>query len=315
MNVFLYNAEHNPIIYTEEAKKAFRDGHDLRIYDANEALADQLKGVDAVVDVGGWGTDEMIEAARDARLWQILGQGLDHTDVELIKSKGIMVCNCPASTTSVGLAECAIMYMLMLVRKFHEGTVGLKEGRIFQPMGQSLDGLTLGLIGFGASAQELAKRARPFGMRIEAIEVRDVDSEIKPDFLGGPDDLDEMIRRSDFLSLHLPLMDKTQQIIDARRIALMKPSAFLINVARGDLVDEQALHEAVLGGKIAGTGLDVYSEEPPDVSGPFFDLPNVVLTPHFSGCTDHVVQKRIEFALDNVNLLAQGLEPLCRVDK
>ena len=152
-------------------------------------------------------------------------------------------------------------------------------------------------------------------MRIEVIEVRDVDSEIEPDFLGGPDDLDEMIRRSDFLSLHLPLTDKTQQIIDARRIALMKPSAFLINVARGDLVDEQALHEAVLGGKISGAGLDVYSEEPPDVSGPFFDLPNVVLTPHFSGCTDHVVQKRVGFALDNVNLLAQGLEPLCRVDK
>ncbi len=314
MNVFLYDAEHNLEGYTDQVVRAFTGQHDLRVYDEGSSFTDQLKNVDVVVDVGGWGPREMIEAAVDAKMWQILGQGLDHTDVALIKSMGIMVCNCPGQISAVPLAECAMMHILMLARKFHESTARLKKGRMHEPVGQSLAGLTLALIGFGATAQELTKRAKSFGMRIEAIDIRKVDSGIKPDFMGSTDDLDEVIGRCDFLSLHLHLTDQTRQIIDARRLALMKSTAFLINVARGGLVDEQALHSSVLQGQIAGVGLDVYPQEPPDISLGFFNQPNVTLTPHIGGSTDYVVRERAEVALENTNRLAQGLEPLYRVD-
>ena len=152
-------------------------------------------------------------------------------------------------------------------------------------------------------------------MGIEAIDIRKVESDIELDFMGGPDDMDEVIRRCDFLSLHLHLTDKTRQIIDGRRLALMKSTSFLINVARGGLVDEEALQRSVLEGKIAGAGLDVYSQEPPDISPCFFRQPNVVLTPHVAASTDYVVRKRVEVALENTNRVAQGLEPLYRVDK
>ena len=158
-------------------------------------------------------------------------------------------------------------------------------------------------------------RAKSFGMRIEAIDIRPVKSKVQPHFLGGPDDLDGLIQRSDFLSLHLPLTDKTRAILDARRIALMKPTAYLINVARGALVDESALHKAVLEGKIAGAGLDVYSHEPPDLSSDFYRLPNVVLTPHIAGTTDDVVRRRAAIALENTNRIAKGLDPKYRVDQ
>ena len=315
MNVFLYDAEENREGYTDEVVRAFRGQGDLRIYDEDSPLTGQLKGVDVVVDVGGFGTSEMIEAAVDAKLWQILGQGLDHTDVALIKSKGIMVCNCPGQISAVSVAECAMMHILMLARRFHESAASLKKGRMSEPLGQSLAGLTLGLIGFGASAQELARRAKSFGMRIEAIDIKKVESGVEPDFMGGPDDMDEVIRRCDFLSLHLHLTDQTRQIIDSRRLGLMKNSSSLINVARGGLVDEQALHRAVVEGKIGGAGLDVYGQEPPDISSCFYRLPNVVLSPHVAGSTDYVVRKRVEVSLENANRIGQGLEPMYRVDK
>ncbi|NQU11518.1 glycerate dehydrogenase, partial [bacterium] len=116
-------------------------------------------------------------------------------------------------------------------------------------------------------------------------------------------------------SLHLHLTPETRHIIDARRIGLMKPSACLINVARGALVDEAALHEALLQGRLGGAGLDVFAKEPPDPTLPVYRLPNVVVTPHVSGGTDGTARKRAAAAAENVDRIARGLEPLYRVDR
>lgn len=292
---------------------AFKDKHDLSLFDLKGPIASQFKDADMVVDGGGWGTHEMIDAAAKAKLWQILGTGLDHTDVAYIKSKGMIVANCPGTGSSVGLAECAMMFILMLTRRWHTCAENTRNGIFWQPFGQSLLGKTLALIGFGASGQELARRAKPFGMRIEAIDIVKIDpkvlDEIKPDFIGTPKDLDAVIGRCDFLSLHLHLNDSTRHIINAQRIAMMKRTACIINVARGALVKEAAMFAALREGRLGGAGLDVFAKEPPDLNEPALALPNVVLTPHVSGSTNETARKRAAVALENANRLAAG-QPL-----
>ena len=307
-------------IWQEEVVKAVSPGHDLAIYDKDRPLANQFAGVEAVLDMGGSvGTREMYDAATDARLWQIIGTGLDHIDVAYMKTRDFAVAHCPGQFSSVALAECAMMYILMLTRRFHEAQADFRAGVMYKPMGIKLEGKVLGIIGFGSSGQELARRARPFGMRIRAVDVRPIEpailEELQPEFIGSPSDIDDITRESDFLSLHLHLTPETRHIIDARRIALMKPSACIINIARGALVDEAAMHEALLSGRIGGAGLDVFAQEPADPTLPVYGLPNVVVTPHIAGGTDGTARKRAEAAAENVDRIAQGLEPLYRVDE
>ncbi len=311
--VLFYARKEEPPQWRQGIETVFEDKHDLRFFDLKGPVASQFKDADMVIDCGGWGTHEMIDAARDAKLWQILGTGLDHTDVAYIKSKGMMVANCPGTGSSVGLAECAMMFILMLTRHWHTSSGNLRNGILWKPFGESLLGKTLAIIGFGASGQELARRARPFGMRIEAIDIVKIDSkildDIKPDFVGTPGDLDEVIGRCDFLSLHLHLNSETRHIINAQRIAIMKRTACIINVARGGLVDETAMYAALKEGRLGGAGLDVYSKEPPDMTEPALALPNVVLTPHISGSTNETARRRAAVALGNADRLAAG-QPL-----
>ena len=146
-------------------------------------------------------------------------------------------------------------------------------------------------------------------MKIHAVDVRtpssDVLTEIEPEFMGGPDSLDRLMGESDFLSLHLPLTKRTEHIIDARRIGLMKPTAVLINVARGKLVDEESLHQALLTGKLGGAGIDVYTTEPPDPDLPVYQLPNVVTTSHIAGSTEETSGRRGQMAADNLKRYAE----------
>jgi D-3-phosphoglycerate dehydrogenase len=294
--------------------------HDVTIYDHTKPIPEQFKGQEAVVDPGGSvGTRAMYDAATDTRFWQVVGTGLDHVDIATMKTKGFMISYSPGIFSSVALAECAMMYILMLSRFYHEARENFDAGILYQPLGHTLDGAVLGIIGFGASGQDLARRAKPFGMRIQAIDVRpiepDILDELQPEFLGGPDDMDRVVAESDYLSLHLHVNDETRHIIDARRIGLMKPTACLINVARGALADEDALYEALLDGRIGGAGLDAFAAEPPDPSLPVYKLPNVVVTPHTSGCTDGTARARAVAVAENLDRIAQGLDPYYRVDQ
>ena len=300
----------------EDVVAAIGDRHDLHILDYDQPIAPQFDGVDVVIDHGGSaGTREMANAAAGiVRLWQILGTGFDHFDLEYWQSKNLPVANCPGIFSAVALAECAIMFMLMLARQYPITQTNLKQGELYRPSGIELDGLNLGIVGFGASGRELARRAAPFGLKMSAIDIRDVGadevSEFGLEFVGKPKDLDSVITTSDFLSLHLHLNKETRHIIDARRLRLMKPTAFLINVARGALVDEAALIEVLAEGKIAGAGLDVFGQEPPNLDSVIFNLPNVIATPHISGTTDGTSRKRAGAAAENVDRIAAGLEPL-----
>jgi phosphoglycerate dehydrogenase-like enzyme len=294
-------------------------GHDISVFDHSQPLAPQLADADVVIDLGGSvGTHAMLDAARSVRLWQILGTGLDHFDMDYWRSKKVPVANCPGPFSAVALAECCMMFILMLARQYPVARANLQEGRYYEPLGRELEGLTLGIVGFGASGRELARRALPFGLKTSAIDIRDIGPEEIAEFdlqlAGKPADLDRMIAEVDILSIHLHLNKETRHIIDRRRLGLLKPPAYLINVARGALVDEAALTEALLAGRLGGAGLDVYSQEPPDPAAPIFHLPNVITTPHISGVTNGTSRRRARCAADNVDRIAAGLEPLYRVD-
>ncbi len=211
------------------------------------------------------------------------------------------------------------MFMLLLARRWHALQENLQKGILYRPLGEELRERRLGLVGFGASGRELARRARVFGMRISAIDIRDISPEEQQalglDFAGKPADLDRVVRESDYLSLHLHLNAETYHVIDDRRLRLMKPTARLINVARGALVDEKALYAALKEGRLGGAGLDVFGEEPVNPDLPLLKLPNVVATPHVSGVTDGTCHRRVAMVAENCDRVAAGLEPLYRIDQ
>jgi phosphoglycerate dehydrogenase-like enzyme len=293
--------------------------HDLAVYDPQQPLDPQFEGVEVVIDHGGAvGTRAMMDAAKQAHLWQVTTTGFEHVDVAYLKERGIPVAHSPGFFSSAALAETAMMFILMLSRRYRLAAEHFRQGLLYEPVGEELAGKVLGIVGFGASGRELARRARGFGMRIMGIDVRPIEpavlEELKPEFLGSPADLDQVAAQADFLSLHLHVNDQTRQLIDARRLGLMKPTACLINVARGALVDEEALCKALLEGRLGGAGLDVFAREPIDPQAPVFQLPNVVATPHVAGVTRQVSRRRAEGAAENVDRVAQGLGPLHRID-
>ena len=288
--------------------------HDLSIFDRTKAPEPQFENIEAVVDMGGNIEKELAPIAANAGVKYIHAStnGLDHVEVSAILNSGMTLTHAPGELSSVSLAEGAMMFILMLAHRYGDARENFAQGKIFFPMGIEVQGRKLAIVGFGNSGQQLAKRAKAFGMEIMGIDVRSIEQEvldeIQPDFLGGPDDLDRVISECDFLSVHLHLTDETRHIIDARRIGLMKPTAFVVNVARGGLIDEDALYRALLDKRIGGAGLDAFAKEPPEFELPVYQLPNVFVQPHTVSGTDGTSRKRGVFALENLNRYARGEE-------
>lgn len=301
--------------WLSDIQKAVGSRHTLKIYQQDEPLAPQFVGTDVVIDFSaGAVTREMADAASSVKLWQLLGTGYDYFDLEYWQMMKIPVANCPGVFSAVPLAESAIMFMLMLAHRWHGTQESLSEGIFYQPLGSELDSKLLGLVGLGATGCELARKARAFSLRVRAIDIRHVSPEeqreLGLEFVGKPDDLDDLIPQCDFLSLHVYLNSATRHMIDARRLGLMKPTAFLINVARGALVDEQALYKAISEERLAGAGLDVFGTEPMDPAHPLLKLKNVVATPHTASVTVGTSQRRAACVAENIERIADGLPPL-----
>jgi phosphoglycerate dehydrogenase-like enzyme len=304
--------------WREDLIRALNPGHHLTIWDRQSPLASQLDGIDVVIDASGApATREMADLATSVKLWQLQSVGYDNFDVEYWRKKGIRVANVPGQLSATAVAECALMLMFMLSRSWSQAQANLQEQRLYLPMGHELEHRQLALIGFGASGRELARRAKAFEMRISAIDVLPVSSEDQKqfglEFAGGPERLDAVLGESDYISLHLPLSPQTRHMIEARRLGLMRSSAFLINVARGGLVDQQALYDALVKGRLAGAGLDVFETEPVDPHHPLLQLPNVIATPHIAGNTLEISQRRARFAAENIERIAAGQSPLNRI--
>lgn len=210
------------------------------------------------------------------------------------------------------------MLAMMVMRSYPELAAAVDAGTLDAPTGRQLAGRTLLIIGLGSSGRELARRAGAFGMKVIVIGRRGPDAELVRRYglswMGGLDLLDRAIAEADVVSLHIPLTAENRNILDARRLGLMKAGDVVVNVSRGGLIDEVALAEEVRSGHLFGAGLDVVAGEPAAADHPLRGVPRVVIVPHVAGATDATARRRARFAALNVSRLRYGLEPLCRVD-
>jgi phosphoglycerate dehydrogenase-like enzyme len=254
---------------------------------------------------------ELLTEARRLRLIQKLGAGLDKIDLDFCRERGIGVARLQAGN-SIPVAEHTILLMLatyrqlpQLDRRTRAGNWSKEDARGTH---RSLQHKTVGLVGFGAIGKEVAKRLRAFNVDILYYDPIRVAADVEPSLGVTYADLDTLVREADIVSLHLPLMPQTKNIIDAKRIASMKKGAVLINCARGGLVDEAALTEALKAGRLLGAGIDAFSQEPP-VGNPLLALDNTVVTPHLAGATLDNFANVVARSVDNAKAVLRG-EPL-----
>ncbi|GBC74219.1 Hydroxypyruvate reductase [archaeon HR05] len=228
---------------------------------------------------------DVIDAAQNLKIIARVGVGLDNIDVEYAKSKGIKVVNAEEAAMSA-VAELVIGLMICLARGIVRADTTMKQGRWIKSelMGIELRGKYLGIIGMGKIGTRVARLARALGMNIIAYDVVKIDPMLVRELGIVTTDLDTLLKSSDFVTLHVPLNDSTRHMIDASRLAMMKSSAYIINTARGAVIDEEALLNALKEGRIAGAALDVYEIEPP-TNMELIRLPNVICTPHIGAQT------------------------------
>ncbi|QDA32569.1 hydroxyacid dehydrogenase [Thermococcus indicus] len=230
-------------------------------------------------------TRKVIEAAPKLKVIGRAGVGLDNIDLEAAKERGIKVVNSPGAS-SRSVAELAVALMFNVARKIAFADRKMREGTWAkkQAMGIELEGKTLGVVGFGRIGYSIAKIAKALGMNVLLYDPYPNEERAKE--VGGKFvDLETLLRESDVVTLHVPLIDATYHLINEERLKLMKPTAILINAARGAVVDTNALVKALQEGWIAGAGLDVFEEEPLPADHPLTKLDNVVLTPHIGAST------------------------------
>jgi phosphoglycerate dehydrogenase-like enzyme len=290
--------------------------------DEQEALS-ELPEVDVLVTL--LFTRAMGAAARRLRLIQVPGAGLDRIDRSAIPS-GASLANVHGH--EAGIAEYVIGAMIAMSRSFGRIDASLRAGRWESqwapgvpppPAWPELAGRTLGILGYGGIGQVVARRARAFDMQVCAIR-RQVGRSAEDDLalLGTMERLDEVLRQSDYLVITLPLTPETQGIIGDKQLRAMKPAALLVNVSRAQIVDEDALYEALVQGRLAGAVLDVWYRYPtgPDPAlpsrRPFHELSNVLMTPHVSGWTDGTLEARARVIAENIRRTARG-EPVVNV--
>jgi phosphoglycerate dehydrogenase-like enzyme len=289
---------------------------------ASEAdILTRLSEVDVLVTMGL--TAEMARAAMRLKLVQVPGAGVDRIDRSAL-SAGTLLAN--AYGHEVGIAEYVIGAMLALTREFSRLDAALRQddwqsqwavGTTPPPVWPELAGRTIGILGYGRIGQNIARRARAFDMRICAIR-RDVGQSMEDDLalLGGPDILDKVLERSDYVVVCMPAGPQTVGWIGERQLSRMKTSAYLINVARGEIIDEDALYHALARGAIAGAALDVWYRYPREpgaaapATRPFRELPNVLMTPHVSGWTDGMLDARARLIAENIRRVACQEPPL-----
>jgi len=278
-----------------------------------EGLVEAMRSADAVLTtVTDKVTAEVLSAEpRRARIVANFGVGFNNIDVEAAKARGVVVSNTPDVLTDA-TADLAITLLLMVARRTGEGERHLRGGhwtgwRPTHMMATHVTGKTLGLVGMGRIARAVAKRAHHgFGMKVIYHDPFPPPADVAAALGAEPRaELDEVLREADFVSLHCPATPETRHLMNRERLGLMRPDAFLVNTARGDVVDEGALVEALQQKKIAGAGLDVFEREP-EVTRALLSMENVVLLPHLGSATTETRVAMGMRALENLRLFFGG---------
>jgi D-3-phosphoglycerate dehydrogenase len=263
---------------------------------SEEGLIERIADAELVLNIRASSkfTERVMAACPRLRLISVWGTGTDHVDLAAAARRGVAVRNTPG-VSAVSIAEHALALLLAVARHIPRADAATRRGE--WPRGQSveLNGKTCGVVGLGAIGRRFAQLAAGIGMRVVAWTMH-------PRTLPGVEmvELDELYCTSDVVSIHLRLSPETEGMLGAAEFALMKPGAILINTARGAIVDEAALLEALETQRIAGAGLDVFTVEPLPPGHAFARLPNVVLTPHCAGITPEALETGLRMAVENI---------------
>lgn len=294
----------------EAALAQLREHHEVDAIEATpQQLAEIVGGYDAIIVRSRTKvTADVIAKAAKMKVIARAGVGVDNIDVAAATERRIPVVNAPRAST-ISVAELTIGHMLSLARRLHEAHASTKAGKwekkSFQ--GTELHGKTLGFVGSGRIGAEVARRAQAFGMRTIAYDPY-LPPEVAKERSIELTTLEAVLLDSDFVTVHAALTEETRHMLGAKQIALMKKSAYLVNCARGEIVDEAALADAIREGRIAGAALDVYEKEPPTGS-PILAVGNTSLTPHIAASTKEAQERVGTDVVEDVMAVLSGGRP------
>jgi phosphoglycerate dehydrogenase-like enzyme len=281
-----------------------------------DELIDRIQGqdIEIVVVEADFIFREVFERARKLKLVGACRGNVTHVDIEAATEHGVLVVNTPARN-AIAVAELTVGLMLALVRNIPAAHQMVSSGGWVDPTapyyslrGTELAGKTIGIVGFGAIGQHVAQRLIAFDTSILVY-----DPYIDPEKIKGagarPVELDELVEQSDFVTLHCPALPETIGLISARRIASMKPTAYLVNTASAAVIDRETIVQALRQGNIAGAAFDVYETWPVQPDDPLLKLDNVILTPHIGGATDETVARHSQMMADDIERYLRGERP------
>ncbi len=281
---------------------------------SKEIIKERIKDADAILTMLSDKIDaEIINSAPKLKIIAQLAVGYDNIDLKAAKARGIYVTNTPDALTDAS-ADFSFALMMAISRRVVEADKYVRAGNwkvAWHPsmmLGAPLRGTTLGIIGAGRIGQAMAKRGRGFDMRILYFN-RSAKPEFEKECGAKRVELDELLKESDFVSLHVPLNDQTRGLINAEKLAMMKKTAYLISNARGPVIEEKALYEALKNHKIAGAALDVFCTEPTPADNPLLELDNIVVAPHISSANTVTRTKMSVMNAEDITAVLMGKEP------
>jgi D-3-phosphoglycerate dehydrogenase / 2-oxoglutarate reductase len=299
-----------PVFSDHSALDRLREVGELRIFSdlpgSREELIRRLNGATAAIDLRSSTVfdEPLLVASPNLRLIAIVGTGTDNIDLDAASRCGVAVCNTPGANAR-SVAEHAIALMLAAAKHIALADREMRAGEWRHHLGLELEGKTLGVVGLGNIGSRVARMGNALGMRVVAWSFTHDQARAQA---AGAElvDLNYLLCQSDVVSLHVPATTESRGMVGARELALMKSGAILVNTARGALVDEAALIEALRTGRLGGAGLDVFVDEPLPSNSPLLSLSNVVLTPHAAWVTDEAQERLIQQPIDNVLAFLAG---------
>ncbi len=273
------------------------------------------EGVQIVVIEADFIFKEVLESTSNLRFVGVCRSTVNNVDIESATQQGVLVVNTPARN-SIAVAELTLGLALSLARRIPEAHTAIKSGEWRDPVepyitmrGTELDGKIAGIIGFGSIGKEVARRFQAFGMEVIAC-----DPYIEPDIIQkdgvAPTDLNTLLKEADFISIHCSTREQTGNLLGKEQFKLIKPTAFLINTASWEIMDEKALFQALDTHSIAGAAFDVFAGHPLSSGSPLLKMNNVILTPHIGGATDGTIKKYSQMMAEDILRFINGKRPL-----
>jgi phosphoglycerate dehydrogenase-like enzyme len=300
-----------PVISNTPALESLKTHGDVDLYtsrpDTQDELITRIRSAHTVVNIRAYCkfTAEVLKACPGLKHLAVWGTGTDNVDVSAAKALGIVVTNTPNTATD-SVAEQGLALMLAMARKIPCIDAQVKRGEWVRGMLTQMAGKTLGVLGTGAIGLRMAQLGKGIGMHVIAWTYHPDPAKAEAIGFRYLPTMADVLRQADVVSLHLRYSPDTERPIGAKELALMKPTALFVNTARGQLVDQKALYEALRDGQIAGAGLDVFEQEPIDPHDPLLTLSNLVLSPHTAGTTPEALMNGLDLCAANVGAFLAG---------